>query len=151
MWQRMKEKYVFWGFLFVFFKLMLKIFFLMTDGSCEFTVFLLSLYICKTSHQQGVREGKSHRVGWGEKKKKTICREEEGKNYGAFKLIPKAPIGVCIVLFFITFQWFEHSGPFFPLQIKSGVHYWMMRLFIAVKWVNHEGAPFFFRGRERRD
>lgn len=39
----------------------------------------------------------------------------------------------------------------FSLQIKSGVHYRMMRLFIAVKWVNHEGAPFFGGGRERKD
>lgn len=75
----------------------------------------------------------------------------ERKNYGALTLIPKAPTGVCIVLFFITFQRFERSGlpPLF--QIKSGVHYWMMRLFIAVKWVNHEGAPLFFLRRERKD
>lgn len=64
---------------------------------------LLSLYICKNSQQQGVREGKVTELAKG-KKKKTIRRVEEGKNYGAFKLIPKAPIGVCIVLFFITFQ-----------------------------------------------
>lgn len=90
---------------------------------------------------------------------------KRGKNDGAFKLIPKAPIGICFVLFFITFRWFWAFWPFsflsssLPhasplslfLQIKSGVHYWMMRLFIAVKWVNHGGGPFFSRARERKD
>lgn len=99
--------------------------------------------------------------GGGRGEANTRCARG-GKNYGAFKLIPKAPIGICFVLFFITFQWFWAFWPFSFLssslshsphspQIKSGVHYWMMRLFIAVKWVNHGGGSFFSRARERKD
>lgn len=56
---------------------------------------------------------------------------------------------LCFFFFFpISVLW---SFFFLQLQIKSGVHYWMMRLFIAVKWVNHEGALFFCLGREKED
>lgn len=63
--------------------------------------FLTSLYILKTSHQQSVRGEKSD--SWLRKNQSREHKRRK-KNYGAFKLIPKAPIGVCIVLFFITFQ-----------------------------------------------
>lgn len=114
---------------------------------------LYIILFSKTCWQcEGVGGGggeKSHSWQW----RKPIPESSgEGRNYRAFKLIPKAAIAVCIVLFFITFGWCERAGLFSPLlQIKSGVHYWMMRLFIAVKWVNHEGAPFFFQGREKKD
>lgn len=48
---------------------------------------------------------------------------------------------LCAIFHYISVI-FSISWIFF-IQIKSGVHYWMIRLFIAVKWVNHEGAPFF--------
>lgn len=49
----------------------------------------------------GRREGKVAQLA----EEKPMQGAQEGeKNYGAFKLIPKAPIGICFVLFFITFQ-----------------------------------------------
>lgn len=50
-----------------------------------------------------MEEEKSQQLAERKKKPNPKSKKEE-KNDGAFKLIPKAPTGVCIVLFFITFQ-----------------------------------------------
>ena len=62
-------------------------------------LFLRFVYFEDFSTAKCEEEEKSH--SW---LRKNQSREYKRENYGAFKLIPKAPIGVCIVLFFITFQ-----------------------------------------------
>lgn len=72
--------------------------FFMADRSCFF--FILFLYFEDSPIAECAAGKKSH--SWLRKNQSRDYKRE--KNYRAFKLIPKAPIGVCIVLFFITFQ-----------------------------------------------
>lgn len=63
-------------------------------------LFILFVYFEDFTTAECERVKKSD--SWLRKNQSNEYKKE--KNYGAFKLNPKAPIGVCIVLFFITFQ-----------------------------------------------